>query len=59
MLYQKLLKFYILNYLHRKKPNPVKHRNLFKAFKKTKFFKVQKPIGLKLKHKFVIKDIIC
>jgi pre-mRNA-processing factor 8 len=24
--------------LHRKKPKPVKHRNLFKAFKKTKFF---------------------
>ena len=25
-------------YLQRKKPKPVKHRNLFKAFKKTKFF---------------------
>ena len=36
--YQKLLKYYVLNYLHHKKPKSQKNRSLFKAFKQTKFF---------------------
>ena len=36
--YQKLLKCWVLNYLHHKKPKSMKRRNLFKAFKNTKFF---------------------
>eukprot|EP00742_Colponemidia_sp_Colp-10_P004444 GILJ01004744.1.p1 GENE.GILJ01004744.1~~GILJ01004744.1.p1 ORF type:complete len:2356 (+),score=385.23 GILJ01004744.1:375-7070(+) len=36
--YQKLLKCYVLNQLHRRKPKALKKRNLFKAFKATKFF---------------------
>ena len=36
--YQKLLKYYVLNYLHHKKPKSQKNRSLFTAFKQTKFF---------------------
>ena len=36
--YQKLLKYYVLNYLHPKKPKSQKNRRLFSAFKQTKFF---------------------
>ena len=36
--YQKLLKCYVLNQLHKKPPKGLKRKNLFKALKKTKFF---------------------
>ena len=36
--YQKLLKSYVLNQLHKKPPRQVKRKSLFKALKKTKFF---------------------
>ncbi|CEP01163.1 unnamed protein product (mitochondrion) [Plasmodiophora brassicae] len=36
--YQKLLKCFVLNELHRKPPKPVKKRNLLRAFRATKFF---------------------
>ena len=36
--YQKLLKYFVLNYLHHKHPKSQKKRSLFRAFKKTKFF---------------------
>lgn len=36
--YQKLLKVYVLNALHHKHPKPMKHRNLFRSLKNTKFF---------------------
>ena len=36
--YQKLLKCWVLNCLHRKKPQPIKKRSLFKAFQSTKYF---------------------
>jgi len=36
--YQKLLKCYVLNQLHKRPPKAVKKRSLFKALKKTKFF---------------------
>jgi len=36
--YQKLLKCYVLNQLHRKPPKGLKRKSLFKALKKTKFF---------------------
>mmetsp|Transcript_39303 Transcript_39303/g.60016 ORF Transcript_39303/g.60016 Transcript_39303/m.60016 type:complete len:517 (+) Transcript_39303:252-1802(+) len=36
--YQKLLKCWVLNCLHRQKPKPMKKRSLFKAFASTKFF---------------------
>ncbi|KAI8905046.1 PRP8 pre-mRNA processing factor 8 [Gorgonomyces haynaldii] len=36
--YQKLLKNYILNALHHKKPKPLSKKNLFKQLKATKFF---------------------
>ncbi len=36
--YQKLLKQYVLNVLHHRKPKPMKKRNLFKTLKQTKFF---------------------
>ena len=36
--YQKLLKGFVLNQLHKRPPKPVKRRNLFVALKKTKFF---------------------
>ena len=36
--YQKLLKCYVLNQLHRKPPKGLKRKCLFKALKKTKFF---------------------
>ena len=35
--YQKLLKCYVLNQLHKKPPKGLKRKNLFKALKKTKF----------------------
>ncbi|CAF1285694.1 unnamed protein product [Rotaria magnacalcarata] len=36
--YQKLLKCFVLNALHHRKPNPQKKRYLFRSFKSTKFF---------------------
>ena len=36
--YQKLLKTYVMNQLHKKPPRQVKRKSLFKALKKTKFF---------------------
>ena len=36
--YQKLLKTYVLNQLHKRPPRQVKRKSLFKALKKTKFF---------------------
>jgi len=36
--YQKLLKCYVLNQLHRRKPKSLKRRDLFKSLKATKFF---------------------
>eukprot|EP00955_Chlamydomonas_euryale_P028723 303076-Chlamydomonas_euryale.AAC.8 len=36
--YQKLLKNYVLNLLHRRPPKNVKRKNLFRALKATKFF---------------------
>ena len=36
--YQKLLKGFVLNQLHKRPPKPMKRRNLFVALKKTKFF---------------------
>ena len=36
--YQKLLKYYVLNELQHRPPKPLKKRNLFRAFKATKFF---------------------
>ena len=36
--YQKLLKYYVLNQLHRAPPRTVKRRHLFRAFEQTKFF---------------------
>lgn len=36
--YQKLLKVYVLNELHRKKPKSALKRNLFRSLKNTKFF---------------------
>lgn len=36
--YQKMLKQYVLNQLHKKPPRQVKRKSLFKALKKTKFF---------------------
>lgn len=36
--YQKLLKIWVLNNLHHKKPKALNKRNLFKAFASTKFF---------------------
>lgn len=36
--YQKLLKFFVLNALHRRRPKPQKKRYLFRSFKATKFF---------------------
>lgn len=36
--YQKLLKIWILNSLHRRKPKGINKRSLFKAFANTKFF---------------------
>ena len=36
--YQKLLKYYVLNQLHRAPPKSVKRRHLFRAFEQTKFF---------------------
>ena len=36
--YQKLLKCYVLNELHRRKPKSLKKRSLFKSLKATKFF---------------------
>ena len=36
--YQKLLKNYILNLLHRRPPKNVKKKSLMKALKSTKFF---------------------
>lgn len=36
--YQKLLKFWVLNQLHRRPPKPVARKSLFKALKATKFF---------------------
>lgn len=36
--YQKLLKCYVLNALHKKKPKALNKKYLFKAFKATKFF---------------------
>lgn len=36
--YQKLLKGWVLNCLHHKRPKPQKKRSLFKAFQATKFF---------------------
>ena len=38
--YQKLLKCYVLNQLHRRPPKGLKRKNLFTALKKTKFFQV-------------------
>lgn len=39
--YQKLLKNYVLNLLHRKQPKSVKKKYLLKALKATKFFQVR------------------
>lgn len=36
--YQKLLKYFVLNSLHHRKPKPMKKRYLFRSFKATKFF---------------------
>ncbi|BHF71934.1 Pre-mRNA-processing-splicing factor 8 [Sparganum proliferum] len=36
--YQKLLKYFVLNALHHRKPKPMKKRYLFRSFKSTKFF---------------------
>ncbi len=36
--YQKLLKYYVLNALHHRRPKPQKKRYLFRSFKATKFF---------------------
>lgn len=36
--YQKLLKFYVQNELHRRRPKPRSKKNLFKALRSTKFF---------------------
>ncbi|CAL6342694.1 unnamed protein product [Bathycoccus prasinos] len=36
--YQKLLKTYVMNQLHKKPPRQVKRKSLFKVLKKTKFF---------------------
>jgi pre-mRNA-processing factor 8 len=36
--YQKLLKYYVLNALHHRRPKPQKKRFLFRSFKATKFF---------------------
>ncbi len=36
--YQKLLKYYVLNALHHRRPKPQKKRYLFRSFKSTKFF---------------------
>ena len=36
--YQKLLKCYVLNQLHKRPPKGLKRKSLFKALKKTKFF---------------------
>ena len=38
--YQKLLKCYVLNQLHRRPPKGLKRKSLFTALKKTKFFQV-------------------
>lgn len=38
MSYQKLLKNWVLNQLHRAKPRAQKKKNLFRALKATKFF---------------------
>jgi pre-mRNA-processing factor 8 len=38
--YQKLLKNWVLNNLHKKKPKTHKKRSLFKAFGSTKFFQM-------------------
>ncbi|VDL60627.1 unnamed protein product [Hymenolepis diminuta] len=36
--YQKLLKYFVLNALHHRKPKPQRKRYLFRSFKATKFF---------------------
>lgn len=36
--YQKLLKCWVLNQLHHRKPKSLKKRNIFKAFERTKYF---------------------
>jgi hypothetical protein len=36
--YQKLLKNYVLNYLHHRPPKPTKKKYLLRALKNTKFF---------------------
>jgi pre-mRNA-processing factor 8 len=38
--YQKLLKNYVLNEMHKKKSNKLKKKNLFRALKATKFFQI-------------------
>jgi pre-mRNA-processing factor 8 len=38
--YQKLLKCWVLNSLHHKRPKSQNKRNLFKAFQATKFFQL-------------------
>ncbi|KAA0198542.1 Pre-mRNA-processing-splicing factor [Fasciolopsis buskii] len=38
--YQKLLKYYVLNALHHRRPKPQKKRYLFRSFKATKFFQI-------------------
>ncbi|CAH8447899.1 unnamed protein product [Schistosoma rodhaini] len=38
--YQKLLKYFVLNALHHRRPKPQKKRYLFRSFKATKFFQI-------------------